>query len=112
MTNPLYNEFFAIAIVITKRCLNGGNPLYDDWFPASGTDFSLNDGFETAGRWVTKWLPVVQNGSPLCLGLIARFTGTGKWPPYGGSSLDDEVFSPLERINQFLIHSNGFFTFA
>ena len=69
MTNPLYNEFFAIAIAITQRCLNGGNPLYDDWFPASGTDFLLKDGFETADRWVTKWLPAVfrelENGRPM-----------------------------------------------
>ena len=103
---------FAIAFAIAKQCFNGKNSLYDDRFPALGTDSSHYDDLKTADHRVSKWPPAVQNGSPLCLGLISRFTGTGKWPPYGGSSLDDEVFFPLERINQFLMHSNGFFTFA
>ena len=109
MTNLLYDEFFAIAIAIAKRWFLWGFPLYDNQFPASGTDFSLNDGFETADRQIAKWPPTVQNGSPLCLGLIAHFTGTGKWPPYGGSSLDAEVFHPLECIS---MHFNGIFNFA
>ena len=53
-----------------------------------------------------------QNGSPLFLGGIFHKTGTGKWPPYGGSSLYDEVFRPLECISRFLMHSNGLFNFA
>ena len=37
--------------------------------------------------------------APRCvLGRIPHITGTGKWPPYGGSSLDAEVFHPLEHI--------------
>ena len=47
---------------------------------------------------VSKWPPAVQNGSPLCSGQIFRCTGIRKWPPYGGPSLDAEVFRPLERI--------------
>ena len=107
--NPFYNGFSVIAIVIAKRWFNGENLLDNDWFPASGTDFSLYDNLKTADRWVSKWPPVVQNGPPLFSGLIFRFTGTGKWPPYGRSSLDDEVFHPLECINRFLMHFNGFF---
>ena len=81
MTNLLDNEVFAIIIAIAKRCLNEENLLYDDRFPASGTDSSLNDNFKTADRRLSKWPPAVQNGSPLCLGWIPRFTGTGKWRP-------------------------------
>ena len=103
--NPLYNEVFLIA----KQCLNGENSLYDDRFPASGTDSSLNNDFKTADQWLSKWLPAVQNGSLLCLGWIPRLTGTGKWPPYGVSSLHDEVFRPLERIERFSMHFNRFF---
>ena len=69
-----------------------------DRFPASGTDFPLNDD--------QKQLIVgVQNGRQLCkmaprcaLGWIPRITGIGKWLPYGGSLLDAEVFHPLECI--------------
>ena len=92
--NPLYDEFFAIA----KRCSYGENSFNDDRFPALGTDSLHYDDFQTADRWVAKWPPAVQNGSPLILGRIPHYTGTGKWPPYGGSSLHDEVFRPLEHI--------------
>ena len=94
MTNLLDNEVFAI----TKRCSNRKNSLNNDRFPASGTNFSLNDCFKTADRRLSKWPPAVQNGSPLCLGQIPCLTGTGKWLPYEGSSLHDEVFRPLECI--------------
>ena len=40
----------------------------------------------------------MQNGSLLCLGWIARYTGIGKWLPYGGSSQNEQVFPLLERI--------------
>ena len=43
-TKSPHDEYFAIAIAIAKRCLDGENPLDDDRFPASGTDFSLYDG--------------------------------------------------------------------
>ena len=89
---------FVIAIVIAKWWLNGFFSFHDDQFPASGTDFSLCDDQKTADRWVSKWPPAVQNGSPLCLGRTPHITGTRTWPPYGGSSLDAEVFRPLERI--------------
>ena len=37
--------------------------------------------------------------APRCaLGRLPHYTGTRKWLPYGGSSLYNEVFSPLERI--------------
>ena len=45
------------------------------------------------------WSLGFQNGSPLCSGRIACITGTGKRPPYGGSSLNGEVFCPLECIS-------------
>ena len=83
--NPLDGEVFAIA----KRCFNGQKSLYDNRFPALGTDSSHYDDLKTADRQVSKWPPAMQNGSPLFLGGIFHFTGTGKWPPYGGSSLDD-----------------------
>ena len=87
-----------------------GKTLYNDRFPALGTDFSLYDDLKTADRRVSEWPPAVQNGSPLISGLIFCLTGTGKWPPYGGTSLDNEVFRPLERINWFLMHFNGVFS--
>ena len=66
--------------------------------PASGNDFSLNDNQK---QLIVRF----QNGLPLCkmaphcaLGRIPRITGTRKWLPYGGSSLDAEVFRPLEPI--------------
>ena len=69
-----------------------------DQFPASGTNFSLNDDQK-------QLIVQFQNGRLLCkmaprcaLGRIPRITGTGKWPPYGGSSLDADLFRPLERI--------------
>ena len=49
---PLDNEGFAIAFVIAKRCFNGRFSFDDDQFPASGTDFSLDDDFKTADRWL------------------------------------------------------------
>ena len=96
--NPLDDEDFAIAFAIAKRCFTEKNSLNDDRFSASGTDFSLNNVFKTADQLLSKWLSTVQNGSPLFLRWIFHFTGTRKWPPYGGSSLHDEVFNPLECI--------------
>ena len=87
--NPLDDEVFAIAIAIAKQCFNGRKSLYNDRFPALGTDFLLNNGLKTADWQLSKWPPAVQNGSPLFLGWVFRKTGTVKWLPYGGSSLDD-----------------------
>ena len=50
MTKPLDDEVFAISFAIVKQCSYGENSLNDDWLPASGTDFSLNDNLETADR--------------------------------------------------------------
>ena len=47
---PPDDEVFVIAFAIAKRCFNGKNLLNDDRFPAFGTDFSLNNNFETADR--------------------------------------------------------------
>ena len=47
MTKRLYDEVFAIA----KQCSYGENSLNGDQFPASGTDFLLNDDLETADQW-------------------------------------------------------------
>ena len=52
MIKPLDNDVFAITFAIAKQCFNGKNSLNNDWFPASGTDFSLNDDFETADQWL------------------------------------------------------------
>ena len=39
--------------------------------------------------------------APRCVfGRIPRYTGTKNGRPYGGSSLDGEFFSPLERIER------------
>ena len=48
-----------------------------------------------------------QNGSPLFSRPMLRKTVIAKWPPYGGSSQNDQVFPPLERINWFSMYSNG-----
>ena len=66
MTNPRNVEVFAIAFAIAKRCLDGGISLNVDRFPASGTNFSLYNDQQTAVHRVSKWLPAVENGSPLC----------------------------------------------
>ena len=51
--------------------------------------------------------------APCCVfGWIPRFTGTESGCPYGGSSQDGELFSPLERIERFSMHFNGLFYFA
>ena len=50
MTNPLYNEVFTVAIAVAKRCSDREISLDDDQFPASGTDFSLDNDFKTADR--------------------------------------------------------------
>ena len=51
--------------------------------------------------------------APHCVfGQIPHFTGTENGRPYGGSSLDGELFSPLERIEWFSMHFNGLFNFA
>ena len=99
---PDDNEYFAVSIAIAKQCLYGENPLDADRFPASGTDFSLKDDLKTADRRLSKWFPTV---------LLTSFhkTGSGKWPPYGGSSLHDQVFPPLECIDWFSMHFNWFF---
>ena len=112
MRKLLNDEVFVIAFAIAKRCFNREKSLHSDRFPASGTDFSLKDDQNS-------WTLGFKNGRPLCkmaprcvLGWIPRITGTGKLPPYGGFSLDSEVFHPLERINWVLMHFNGLFTFA
>ena len=46
MTKLLDDEVLAIA----KRCSNREKLLNDDRFPASGTDFSLDNDFKTADR--------------------------------------------------------------
>ena len=50
MMKPLDDEVFAIAFAIAKLCSNREKSLNDDGFPASGTDFSLDDDFKTADR--------------------------------------------------------------
>ena len=51
--------------------------------------------------------------APRCVfGWILRSTGTKNGRPYGGSLLDGELFSPLERTEQFSMHFNGLFYFA
>ena len=101
-----------ISFAIAKWGLCGIFLFNGNRFPALGTNFSLNDDQNSRSSGF-------QNGCPLCkmaprcvLGRIPRITGTGKWPPYGGSSLNAEVFHPLERINRVLMHFNGLFTFA
>ena len=105
LTITLFNDESDDVFVIAKQCLNGVFSLSDDQFPASGTDSLHYDDLKTADCRVSKWPPAVQNG-------IFRFTGIRKWPPYGGSSLDAEVFSPLECIERFSMHFDGLFTFA
>ena len=86
-----------------KRCFNRQNWLPDDRFPALGTDSLHYDVFKRADRRL-------QSGRPLCkmapccvFGRIPRYTGTENGRPYGGSSLDVEFFSPLERIERVFI---------
>ena len=71
----------------------------------------LYDNQQPADRWVSKWPPAEENAPPLFLGLIFRLTGTRKWPPYGGASLDEQVFRPLERTERFSMRFNGFLKF-
>ena len=74
-----------------KITLRRSVPCFRNWFFALQRWIQLIVGF-------SKWLLAGQNGSPLCSGRIFRCTVIGKWPPYGGSLLDAEVFHPLERI--------------
>ena len=56
---------------------------------------------KTADHRVFKMATSCSKWLPLFLGDIFHCTGTRKWPPYGGSSLDEQVFRPLERIERF-----------
>ena len=104
MMKSLHYEVFAIAIAVAKRCFNGENPLHDNRFPASGTDFSLPDDQKQLIVRFSEWPPAVFR-------TYFQKTAIENGFPYGGSSLDDEVFRPLGYIEPVFNAFQLFFFF-
>ena len=112
MTNLHYVGVFEITLAIAKRCFKWGNFASRWSVPCFGNQFFTL--LRSANSWSSgfKIATGFQNGPPLFSRTDSSLYRYQKWPPYGGSSLDEQVFSPLERTEQFSMRFNGVFNFV
>ena len=111
MTNPQDNDFFVIAIVIAKWCFLWGIFIWWQLGPCFANCLFARRFFQLIVGFL-KWLPCVFRTHASQGSHLNSWAALGKWLPYGQSSLDNEVISPLEHIKWVLMHSNGELFFA
>ena len=83
--------------------------LHVDWFPVSGTDFSLYDDQQVADLWVSKWPPAFKMAPGCFLGRIPRYTGTENGHRIEDLRWTSRYSAHWNALNRFSMHFNGFF---